>query len=145
MSGESDRGDPRQTSASSDLGIPKPPYTARGFIEASRRFAHAAAEEYSPRDSPFFFLHVGASIELLLKAALCAASPALLLDWRQVNDDSLIRLVGYSRCADNLSVAVQTAHPTGRPTRSGSPRRWIALSFYTVPAALAHRATTLTC
>jgi hypothetical protein len=61
-------------------GAPRPPYTPSGFIEASRRFARAAAEGYSPGDAPFFFLHAGAAVELLLKAALCAASPALLID-----------------------------------------------------------------
>jgi hypothetical protein len=77
-------------------GAASPPYTPGRFIKASRRFAHAAAEGYSPRDAPFFFLHAGAAVELLLKAALCAANPALLIDWRQGNnDDSLIRLVGY--------------------------------------------------
>jgi hypothetical protein len=79
----------------SGLGAARPPYTPGGFIEASRRFAHAAADEYSPKDAPFFFLHAGAAVELLLKAALCAANPALLIDWQRGNDDSLIRLVGY--------------------------------------------------
>ena len=95
MSRAADHRDQPGTPASPGPGAPRPAYTPSGFIEASRRFAHAAAEGYSPRDAPFFFLHAGAAVELLLKAALCAASPALLIDWRQGNDDSLIRLVGY--------------------------------------------------
>jgi hypothetical protein len=95
MSRVADHRDQPGTPATPGPGAPRPPYTPSGFIEASRQFAHAAAEGYSPRDAPFFFLHAGAAVELLLKAALCAASPALLIDWRQRNDDSLIRLVGY--------------------------------------------------
>lgn len=95
VSGTAGHGDRPDTSASSGPVVPRPPYTPNGFIEASRRFAHAAAERYSPGDAPFFFLHAGASVELLLKAALCAASPALLIEGRNVNHDALIRLIGY--------------------------------------------------
>jgi hypothetical protein len=95
VSDTADQGDSPDTPASSVPGVPRPPYTPNGFIEASRRFAPAAANEYSPPDAPFFLLHAGASVEQLLKAALCAASPALLIDGRQGNDDSLIRLIGY--------------------------------------------------
>ncbi|GAA2153388.1 hypothetical protein [Humibacillus xanthopallidus] len=96
------------------------PYTPQTLLEAARRFAGSAAAHYAPTDAPFFFLHAGASTELLLKAALCAASPALLLE-RQFNDEALIRRVGLQ--------------PLGK---SGTtPRRGVERPPYTIGLAKA--------
>jgi hypothetical protein len=118
-----DHRDQPDTPATPSPGAPRPPYTPNGFIEASRRFARAAAEGYSPGDAPFFFLHAGAAVELLLKAALCAASPALLIDSRQGNEDSLIRLVGYV--------------PSRRQVVGGDPPRHADRPPYTIGLAKA--------
>jgi hypothetical protein len=118
-----DHRDQPATPATPGPGVPRPPHTPSGFIEASRRFARAAAEGYSPGDAPFFFLHAGAAVELLLKAALCAASPALLIDGRQGNDDSLIRLVGYM--------------PSRRQTAAGDASRHAERPPYTIGLAKA--------
>lgn len=79
-----------------DGAPPQPPYTAQGFLTTAQMFARSAAEHYSPSDAPFFFLHAGAAVEHLIKAALCATSPALLLESRSGNDYDLIRLLGYA-------------------------------------------------
>ncbi|MBB3045571.1 hypothetical protein [Nocardioides soli] len=71
------------------------PFEWRGLFVSAQRFAQACVDNYSVRDAPFFFLHAGASVELAVKAALCKASPVLLLEGgNRFKDVSLLRLAG---------------------------------------------------
>lgn len=72
-----------------------PPFEWRGLYTSAQKFAQACVDNYSVRDAPFFFLHAGASVELAVKAALCKASPVLLLEGgSRFRDASLLRLAG---------------------------------------------------
>lgn len=74
----------------------EPPFKWNDFWDTARRFAHAAAENYSPGDAPFFFLHAGASVELGVKSVLCFTSPVLLIEGGgRFKDTSLVRLLGF--------------------------------------------------
>lgn len=93
---------------------PSPLFRWQELHESSRRFAHAAAENFSPGDAAFFFLHAGASVELGVKAALCKVSPVLLVEGgSRFKDTSLVRLLGYEAAPP----------PTGRQAQPGSVER----------------------
>lgn len=85
--------------SASAVPLSEPPYTSQGFLTAAQRFAQAALRNYTPGEAPFFYLHAGAAVELGIKAALCRASPALLVEGQRFSDDALIRLVGYQPAA----------------------------------------------
>lgn len=73
-----------------------PPFRWGALLASAQQFAHACLENYSVQDAAFFYLHAGASVELAVKAALCRASPVLLVEGgARFKDQSLIRLVGY--------------------------------------------------
>lgn len=77
------------------------PFEWQGLYASAQRFAQACIDNYSVRDSAFFFLHAGASVELAVKAALCKASPVLLLEGgNRFKDASLLRLAGLRPAAE---------------------------------------------
>lgn len=73
----------------------EPPYSWQGFADAAKNFARSAAANYTVEGAPFFYLHAGAAVELLLKAVLCRSSPVLLLEGQKFSELSLLRLAGY--------------------------------------------------
>ncbi len=98
------------------MGEAKPPYSSGRFYLVSQRFARSAADAYTPDDSPFFFLHAGASVELGLKAVLCRITPALLVDGGSGSlDRSIVELVGYG--SQSLVVRRGGTPPSAPPRR----------------------------
>lgn len=94
-----------------------PPYAWEDFAEAGRRFAQSAAANFSSEDSPFFFLHAGAAVELLVKATLCRSSPVLLLEGSRFSETTLIRFAGFQPAV----VAAGKGQPSHRHKRSAMP------------------------
>lgn len=90
----------------------EPPYSWQGFARAAQNFARSAATNYTVEEAPFFYLHAGAAVELLLKAVLCRSSPVLLLEGQRFSELSLLRLAGYQPVV---------AASRGSTQRRGSP------------------------
>lgn len=75
---------------------PDPPFQWEALLASAQQFSHACLHNYSVQDAAFFYLHAGASVELAVKAALCRASPVLLVEGgSRFRDHALIRLVGF--------------------------------------------------
>jgi hypothetical protein len=81
----------------------EPPYAWEDLLGAAGRFARSAASNYSRDDAPFFYLHAGASVELIIKSVLCRNSPVLLLEGNRFSEASLLRLAGFQPVASSSS------------------------------------------
>ena len=97
----------------------EPPYTWEGFVQASRTFARSAATNYTVEGAPFFYLHAGAAVELLIKGVLCRSSGVLLLEGQRFSEFSLLRLAGFQPVASPAKNGTQRRTATGLPFTVG--------------------------
>lgn len=82
----------------SDAANGDPIFRWESLWQSAQAFARACADNYSVQDAAFFYLHAGASVELGIKAALCKASPVLLIEGgNRFSDHALISLVDNRR------------------------------------------------
>ncbi|SEC88502.1 hypothetical protein SAMN05216489_01877 [Streptomyces sp. 3213] len=75
--------------------------SVESFLAGARRFAHLAMAAHGRSDHELFALHGGVAVERLVKAALVAKSPALLLEMRG-KVDALFHLTGVKPSAGRV-------------------------------------------